>query len=32
MLTDLERRQLETNLGLLGNAIAEQVYMKTSKS
>ena len=28
MLTDLERRQLETNLGLLGNALAEQAYMK----
>ena len=28
MLNDLERKQLETNLGLLGNALAEQAYMK----
>ena len=28
MLTDLERKQLETNRGLLGNALAEQAYMK----
>ena len=29
MLNDLERKQLEVNLGLLGNALAEQVYMET---
>ena len=28
MLNDLERKQLETNRGLLGNALAEQAYMK----
>ena len=28
MLNDLERKQLETNRGLLGNAIAEQAQMK----
>ena len=28
MLNDLERKQLEVNLGLLGNALAEQAYMK----
>lgn len=28
MLNALERKQLETNLGLLGNALAEQAYMK----
>lgn len=28
-LNDLERKQLETNLGLLGNALAEQAYMTT---
>lgn len=28
MLNDLERKQLETHLGLLGNALAEQAYMK----
>lgn len=28
MLNDLERKQLETNLGLLGNTLAEQAYMK----
>lgn len=27
-LTDLERKQLETNRCLLGNALAEQTYMK----
>ena len=27
-LTDLERKQLETNRALLGNALAEQAYMK----
>lgn len=28
MLNDLERKQLETNRGLLRNALAEQAYMK----
>lgn len=28
MLTDLERKQLETNRSLLGNALAEQAYMQ----
>ena len=28
MLNDLERKQLETNRALLGNALAEQAYMK----
>lgn len=27
-LTDLERKQLETNRNLLGNALVEQAYMK----
>lgn len=28
MLNDLERKQLETHRALLGNALAEQAYMK----
>ena len=28
MLNDLERKQLEVNLGLLGNTLAELAYMK----